>query len=251
MVNPVAARHPNPTERGVAALVLLFALSIFSVLSLTVLRNAAVEAMLRTSDKPDLHVVLYVAGVRTPQVIGRLNLPTVWREESGADLSTEVRAPGLVGGDLSAEFQPGGTYAVELTSNLRVCCDGGDGACRDVPWEQPLPEAKLSPPIRTPLETTPSERELQFSLSSAEIADNVVLDPDTVSEAPFLIKAARVQDGSVANPVDAGAVSCRLDTRDKTLARGSLQLKAGTDRTGQVNRISSGSMKLTYNAPKD
>jgi hypothetical protein len=250
MVKPGTAQHSNSAERGVAALVVLFALSIFSVLSLTVLRNPAVEAVLRTSDKPDLHVVLYVAGAGTPQVIGRLNLPTVWREESGADASTEVRAPGLVGTDLNGEFEPGRTYAVELTSNLRVCCDSGDDACGRVPWEQPLPEAKLSPSIGPTLETTLSERQLQFSLSSAEIADNVVLDPDAVSEAPFLIKAARVQDGSVANDVDPAAVSCRLDTRDKTVAQGSLQLQPGSDRNGHLNRISSGTVKLSYKAPK-
>ena len=251
MVNPRIAEDRNANERGAAAIVLLFALSIFAVLSVTVLRNTALEAVLRTSDKPDLHVVLYAGGAGAPQIIGRLNLPTTGREEPGNDISSEIRAPGLVGGDLRGEFQPGWTYAVEVTPNLRVCCDNGDNACGAIPWEQPVNEAKLSPPIERPLETTTTKRELQFSLSSADIADNVALDPDAVTEAPFLIKAARVQDGEVAPPIDGAAVSCRLDTREKTLAEGSLQLQAGADRNGNVNRVSSGTLKLSYQAPKN
>jgi len=250
MVNPRIAQDPNADERGAAAIVLLFALSIFSVLSVTVLRNPALEAMLRTSDKQDLHVVLYAGGAGSPQVIGRLNLPTLGREESGVDQSTEIRAPGLVGGDLRGELPPGSTYAVEITSNLRICCDNGDNACSGIPWDQQVNEAKLSPAIDRSLETTNTERELQFSLSAADIADNVVLDPNAVTEAPFLIKAAKVQDGDVPTPVDGAAVSCRLDTREKKLAEATLQLQAGTDRNGRVNRVSSGTVKLNYQAPK-
>jgi hypothetical protein len=140
---------------------------------------------------------------------------------------------------------------VEVTSNLRICCDNGDHACSGIPWEQPVNQAKLSPAIERPLETTNTERQLQFSLSSVDVDDKVVLAPDSVTEAPFLIKAAKVQDGDVATPVEGAAVSCRLDTREKTLAEGSLQLQAGTDRNGQVNRVSSGTVKLSYQAPKN
>jgi hypothetical protein len=250
MVNPRIRQNRGANERGAAAIVMLFALSIFSVLSMTVLRNPALEAMLRTSDKPDLHVVLYAAGAGSTQVVGRLNLPTLAREESGIDQSAEIRAPGLVGGDLGGELPPGSTYAVEITSNLRICCDNGDGACSGIPWDQPVNEAKLSPAIDRPLETMSTERTLEFSLSAADIADNVVLDPNAVSEAPFLIKAAKVQDGN-ATPLDGASVSCRLDTREKKLAEATLQLQPGTDRNGQVNRVSSGSVKLKYQAPKE
>jgi hypothetical protein len=178
-----------------------FALSIFSVLSLTFLRNPTLEAVLRTSDSPDLHVVLYTGGAGSPQVIGRLNMPTVGREESSSDISTEIRAPGLVGGDLRGELPPGSIYAVQVTPNLRICCDNGDNACGGIAWDQPLNEAKVSPAVGRPLETTTTKRDLQFSLSSAEIADNVVLDPDALTKAPFLIKAAKVQNGDVATPL--------------------------------------------------
>jgi hypothetical protein len=251
MFTPRVPKCHSAAENGVAVIVLLFALSIFSVLSLTVLRNPALEAVLRTSDKSDLHVVLYAAGAGSPEVIGRLNLPTAWREESATDISAEVRAPGLVGSDLRGEFQPGWAYKVELTKDLRVCCDGGDNACRDIPWDQPVPEAKVSPALDRAVETTTTGRELQFSLSSADIADNVVLDPNAVADGPFLIKAAKVQDGSAAPAVDGAAVSCRLDTREKKLAEGALQLQPGTDRQGQVNRVSAGTLKLNYQAPKN
>jgi hypothetical protein len=251
MVNTRIAEDPSRNERGAAAIVMLFALSIFSVLSLTFLRNPTLEAVLRTSDSPDLHVVLYTGGAGSPQVIGRLNMPTVGREESSSDISTEIRAPGLVGGDLRGELPPGSIYAVQVTPNLRICCDNGDNACGGIAWDQPLNEAKVSPAVGRPLETTTTKRDLQFSLSSAEIADNVVLDPDALTKAPFLIKAAKVQNGDVATPVDGAAVSCRLDTREKTLAEGTLQLQPGTDRNANVNRISSGTVKLSYQAPKN
>src|SRR5215217_3156603 len=98
---PVSFRSPasepqkrKPADRGVAVVVVLFALSIFSVLSLTVLRNSALEVILRTSDHPDLHVVLYAGGAGSLQVLGRLNLLTIWRlQDSVPDLSAEVRAP--------------------------------------------------------------------------------------------------------------------------------------------------------------
>jgi hypothetical protein len=215
-----------------------------------VLRNPALETLLRTSDKPDLHVVLYAGGADSPTVVGRLNIPTIWREPSEAEFSTEVRAPGFPGGDLRGEFQPGWAYVVQLTGNMRACCDGGDNACRDIPWDQQVPEGTASPAIVKPLETTATERELNFSLSSAEIADNVQLDPDATAQSPFLIKAAKVQDGSVAK-VDGAAVSCRLDTREKKLAEGALQLQAGADRRGQVNRVSAGTLQLKYQTPKN
>ena len=59
----------------------LYALSIFSVLSLTVLGNAMLEKKLRTADDPDLHVVLYAGGAASQTVIGRLNIPTILRNQ--------------------------------------------------------------------------------------------------------------------------------------------------------------------------
>jgi len=251
MTNPQLSFAARNGERGVVVITVLFALLMFSVLSLTVLRNPALEVLLRTSDTPDLHVVLYAGGAGSPELVGRLNLPTLQRlHETIPDSSTEVRAPAPVGDAIKGEFQPGHGYTVLLAPGLRVCCDGGDGTCSNLPWDEPVPQGTVSPTFDRPVETTDTKRELLFSLSSADIADNVALDPNAATHAPFLIKAEKVQDGNVTPPVDAAAVSCRLDTRQKKLAEATLQLQPGTDHNGQVSRISAGTIKLNYQAPK-
>jgi hypothetical protein len=251
MTNTQLSFASRDSERGIAVIAILFALLTFSVLSLSVLRNPALEVMLRTSDAPDLHVVLYAGGAGSPEIIGRLNLPTVSRlQETVPDTSAEVRAPAPVGDAIKGEFQPGHGYTVLVAPGVRVCCDGGDGTCANVAWDEPVPEGSISPKLERPLETAKTNRELQFSLSAADIADNVTLDPDAATEAPFLIKAAKVHEANVA-PVDGATVSCRLDTRETKLAEGTLQLQPGTDRNGHVNRISSGTVKLSYQAPRE
>jgi len=238
------------SQRGAAVVVLLFALSIFSVLALTVLRNSPLEVALRTSEHPDLHVVLYTGGAGSPQVLGRLNLPTVWRSEEGVpDLSAEVRAPGPVSAPMTGELEPGWAYAVQLAPAVRVCCDSGDGACANITWEQQVPEGSASPALDQPLQTTDTEHRLQFSLSSADIADNVALDPNAVVESPFIVRATRVPEGEQPPDVGGAAVSCRLDTRERTLASGTLRLNPGVDARRRVNRVSAGSIDLTYHEP--
>jgi len=241
---------PLRSERGVAVVVVLFALSIFSVLALTVLRNPQLEVVLRTSEHPDLHVVLYTGGAGTPQVLGRLNLPTLWRsEESVPDLSAEIRAPGPVGTPMTGELAPGLAYAVQLTPGLRVCCDNGDGTCGNMTWDNEVPEGSVSPSLDEPLQTADTERKLQFALSAADIADNVELDPNAIVESPFLVKAARVLPGDQPDHTDGAAVSCRLETRKGNVATGTLRLNPGVDAQRRVNRVSSGSVDLTYREP--
>src|SRR5688500_19388408 len=63
-------RHAG-SQSGVAVVVLLYGLSVFSVLSLTALRDAELERTLQTADHPDLHVVLYAGGANSPTMIGR------------------------------------------------------------------------------------------------------------------------------------------------------------------------------------
>lgn len=241
----------NPSERGAALIAFLLAQLIFSVLSLTVLKNPALETVLRTSDTPDLHVVLYAGGAASPEVIGRLNLPTISRLQGPvADESIELRVPGPGSDALVGDIEAGWAYAVQLTREMRVCCDNGDGACSRVTWDAQVPQGILSPTLDHPLAVTDTERALQFSLSSAEIADNVELDPKAVVESPFIVKATRIPEGSTPAQMEAGAVSCRLDTRETTLASGVLHLQPGVDRLGRVNRVSAGTLELNYRAPK-
>ena len=124
--------HHIGSDRGIAVVVLLYGMSVFSVFSLSLLRNAELEKTFRTADDPDLHVVLYAGGASSQTMIGRLNLPTASRKLEGPDKSTEVRIPGAPHLTMASELPAGWWYAVRLTPDVRVCCDGGDNACAGV-----------------------------------------------------------------------------------------------------------------------
>src|SRR3954471_18458802 len=73
----VTQSRTSRSDRGVAVVAVLYALSIFSVLALTVLTNADVARDMRLSLEPDLHLVLYVGGAGSPKIVGRVNMPTL------------------------------------------------------------------------------------------------------------------------------------------------------------------------------
>jgi len=240
-------------ERGVTVVVMLYALSIFSVLALTLLRHTGLEATLRTGEQPDLHVVLYAGGAGSPKIIGRLNLPTLLRVQGPEpDHSIQIQAPGPVGTSMTAPLPEGGVYAIRLATGLRVCCDSGTNACRELPWEQEIPEGVVTPASDRPIETEDTEHTLTFNLSSFGLGDNLELDPESAVGSPFGLKAARVEAGATApeNAEAGDAVSCTLQTPEKTLATGALRLQPGVDGAGQINRVSAGTLSLTYKAPR-
>ncbi|MCA1561805.1 MAG: hypothetical protein LC804_16580 [Acidobacteria bacterium] len=242
--------RPGRSERGVALVAVLYALSIFSVLSLTVLRNADLEKTLRTAEDPDLHVVLYAGGAGSRTVIGRLNLPTIWRNQGGPDRSTEVRVPGAPGLDLASELSPGWAYAVRLSPNARVCCDGGDNACSNVTWDQEIAEGSLTPALERPLNTTGPTHSLHFALSSLAVPEDVVLDSSATAESGFMVRATRLREGSSAPTVSASqSMTCKLESADAAVVTGTLQIQPGTDERQAITRISSGTLELKYRAP--
>lgn len=228
--------------------VLLYALSAFSVLALTVLRNSELEATLRNGADPDLHVVLYAGGAGTASVVGRLNLPTVLRAQGTRDDSAEVRAPGPVGTPLTAAFPAGAAYAVQLSGSLRVCCDMDGAACGSVGWDQPVPQGRVEPPLAEAIAIAPDRSTLQFALSALDVAPNAPLDPNATAPAQFLLRATRVPDGDPPPPLAAAAteVTCSMQTPDAVLATGTLRLLPGVDERGAVTRVSAGSLQLTY-----
>lgn len=238
------------SDRGIAAIVLLYGMSVFSVLSLTVLRNAELEKTFRTADDPDLHVVLYAGGADSPTTVGRLNLPTAYRNADGPDKSTEVRIPNAPHLDMAADLPAGWSYAVRLSAEARVCCDGGDNACASIAWDTDSFEGSLAPAIPRPIKPTVESRELQFALSSLPIPGDVMLNPAATASSAFLVRATRVRPGSseAAPPVGQGAeaMSCTLQSGDTTLATGTLRIRPGVDENGAATRISAGTFELKY-----
>lgn len=243
--------NQRASQRGVAVVVLLYGLTTFSVLSLTVLRNAELERTLRTADNPDLHVVLYAGGANSRTMVGRLNLPTALRNETGPEASTEVRIPGAPHLDLASELPQGWSYAVRLSANARVCCDGGDNACAGVTWDDEITSGTLAPAILAPLEPGGPARQLQFALSSLPVPRDVDLDATATAESAFLVRAARVKDGSGAAAQGAGdsqSMTCTLHSGEAEVAKALLRIQPGVDENRAVTRISRGTIELNYRA---
>ena len=237
------------SDGGVAVVAVLYGLSIFSVLSLTILGNARLEKNLRLADDPDLHVVLYAGGAASHTVIGRLNIPTIFRNQGSADPSTEIRVPGVPGIDLGSELTPGWAYAVRLSPHARVCCDGGDNACGNVSWIDGVTEGALTPALARPLEARGIDRTLHFGLSSLPVPTDVVLDPSATVESAFLVRATRMREPLQTNVGQ--PMVCRLESGDQNVMRGTLHVQPGVDEKGQVTRISSGTLQLNYQSPGD
>jgi hypothetical protein len=246
-MNKHSLRRYAGSERGVAVVVLLYGLSVFSVLSLTALRNPELEKTLRTAQDSDLHVVLYAGGAKSQTMVGRLNLPTIFRTQGEPDKSTEVRIPGAPHLDLAAELAPGSAYAVRLSPHARVCCDGGDNACASVTWDEEIAAGSVTPVLPRPLQPGAESRELQFELSSLAVPSDVALDPTATASSAFLVRATRVLDGFTAGATeDAQRMTCTLQSGDATVATGTLRIRPGLDENRVVTRISSGTLELSY-----
>jgi len=243
----------RPAERGIVLLVLLYALSIFSVLALTLLGNVQLESRFRSDQDPELHVVVYTGGAGSPRLVGRLNLPRIFDEPSLPDKAVELQTPAPDMFDVKSELPAGWAYAINVAPGVRVCCDGADGACSRLNPEQQLPTASVTPPFEPPAKTAESDKALRFELTSVNVPDNVTLDENVAVESGFLVKAKRVlenvepQQTEPAHP----ALACRLDASGSTLATRALQLQSGADDSGRLNRVSSGVLELSYRIPVD
>ena len=251
-------RRPQPlsyrSEHGAVIAEVLYALSIFSVLSLTAVGNSQLEETFRTNTSPDLHLVLYAGGAGTPTVLGRLNPPTMTRTApESKDGSVAVTVPAVSAGPITAPLPQGGSYSVQLGHGLRVCCDGADDACGNVDSTVPVEVASLTPAIETPLKVADTVRELRFNLEAFEPSLNADLNPTASVENGLLVKATRVSDFDAvqAQASAGGYVVCRLQQGKSILATGLLRLDAPIDQLGQSSRLRGGSVHLKYLAPVD
>ena len=241
--------RPAQSELGTAVVVLLYGISLFSTLAITVLRNTPLEKALQTAGDPDLHVVLYAGGAGSPSMIGRLNLPAAWRNQGGPDDSTEVRIPGAPHLDLASELPQGWSFAVRLSPHARVCCDGGDGACANVTWNEEITAGSVSPELTHPFAAPGEKKTLKFSLSSLSVPSNVELDPNATASSAFLVRATRIPEGSyaaLAEGQESQRMVCKLESSENPVATGTLRIQPGRDESGAVTRISTGTVEIDY-----
>jgi len=249
---PGPARACLLSETGAVIAEVLYAVSLFCVLSLTATSNAQLEETFRTSSYPNVHLVLYAGGAGTPAVLGRLNLPTVSRTApESKDRSVAVTVPAISAGPISAPLPQGGSYSVQLAEGLRVCCDGADNACANVDPAAPIEQASLTPAIGAPIKVADTVRELKFNIETFEPAANTQLNPEASVENGLLVKATRVTDFDAvqAQASAGGYVVCRLQQGRSILATGLLRLDAPIDAGGQSSRLRGGSVHLKYLAP--
>jgi hypothetical protein len=208
-------------ERGIAALFVIYGLSIFSVLASTMLTDPELERAFRSGQHPDLHLVLFGGRTDSEKLVGRLNLPTLERTSTQEDFGVEIQVPLPAATDTSIAFVPGSTYSVQLAADVRVCCDTGDGACANL---QPDAEAPAGSVNRTVNPKTGGEARLQFELSTVPPADNLALDP-TSGQTPFLVKALRDQSADPTVPLQNSDLVCKLKKGVTTIASGTLALQ--------------------------
>jgi len=232
-------------ERGIAAILVIYGLSVFSVLALTMITDAGLERKFRLED-PDLHLVLFGGRADSDHLVGRLNIPTVLRTSAETDFGIEVKLPVPIGADLQQEFTPGSTYSVRLSADVQVCCDTGDGACASLPPDAALPPGSVNrtvPSIRTNAKT-----DLRFDLSTFPPGEGLALDPALATESPFLVKAVRDRSTDPAAPLADANLMCRVEKSGAEIAGGSLSVKVSAP--GRTTGPFTGIIQLRYAAAK-
>jgi hypothetical protein len=206
-------------EHGIATVVVLYGMSAFAVLALTMLTDNQLRATFKAGEE-GLHVVIYAAGAGSEKFVARLNIPARWRANE-EDFGVEVAVPPPPSADLDADVGPGWLHAIQLAPNVRLCCDTGDGACGSQPADTQLPVGAVNRHVAAPASDA-TERQV-FSLTTLD-ADTTILDPRVVNENALLVKAEHATQAS--DPAGlAGGLMCTLERDATIVATGRLALR--------------------------
>jgi hypothetical protein len=243
-----------PDEAGVALVVVLFALSVFSALAATLLTDRAIESDLQ-SGVPGAHVGLTTEEI-PDQVAGSSSAAAPWRlvtsRPGRPPLMVWMPLPG--GFTREDTFAPGGwSYAVGLASGLLVCCDGGDGKCaRDAAADQHTYPASVNPALPPP---NPGGLEQRLLLDLATSVPPPTSGAASANLFPLQATASSIQalPGDVVTyPSQApygSIVACTLENQGTVVARGAMRLRRvprpGVPST-QADWLSEGTLDLTY-----
>jgi hypothetical protein len=239
-----SARVRVHNEGGVIALLVVYGLSLFSVLALAMITDPDLDRKFRSVADYDLHVVLFGGRPDSERIISRLNVPTLQRATAQEDFGTEVMIPLPVEADVSGEFGPGSTYAVQLGPDVRVCCDTGDNACAGRSHSE-LPVGSANRTVKLPIAS--QETTVRLTLSTFPVPEDLPLDPALRNEDRFLIKAAKEQGAEPTAPLQAPALMCNIEKSGTTIASGILALQ----RTAAVGQGPfTGKIQLRYGSAK-
>jgi hypothetical protein len=238
------ARAPIHNEGGVVSLLVVYGLSLFSVLALAMITDPDLDRKFRSVADYDLHVVLFGGRPDSERIISRLNVPTLQRATAQEDFGTEVTIPLPIDADVSGEFGPGSTYAVQLGPDVRVCCDTGDNACDSRPHSE-LPVGSANRTLKLPIPN--QETTVRLTLSTFPVPEDLALDPTLRTEDRFLIKAAKEPGADPTAPLQDPALMCKMEKSGKAIASGILALQ----RTAAIGQGPfTGKIQLRYGSAK-
>jgi hypothetical protein len=243
-----------PNEAGVALVVVLFALSVFSALTATVLTDAAVENDL-LSGVPGAQVALSTSEIPS-QIAGPSNVAAPWRLVT----TRSGRFPLMVGMPLpdgfnrDSMFTPSGwSYAVGLASGLRVCCDGGDGKCaRDAAADQQTYAASVNP-VLPPPNPGGAEQRLLLDLATSVPSPTSETASANIYSVKATVSSSQAPPGDVVpeqtQAPSGSVVACMLENQGTIVAKGTMHLRrvprSGVPST-QADWLSEGTLDLTY-----
>lgn len=232
---------------GIAELLVIYGLAVFSVLAFTMVTDPELARKFRTASDSDLHVVLFGGRADSTKIVSRLNIPTALRAAEKTDFGVEVEIPLPMESDVTTELGAGSTYSVRLSSDMRVCCDTGDNACANLPPDSDAPLGSVNrtiPASKTPI----PEASVSFDLSTLPTPKDLPLDPAVVGGDHFLVKAAKDQSADPALTLQDRNLACRVERNGTTLATGTLSLRATAGPPEQVGPFT-GKLQLKYGSP--
>jgi hypothetical protein len=222
-------RRPRAGERGIAAVLLLFAMSAFSVMSVAALTTGIGSApagktfgIFRTL--PHDSLTKYVAD---------MVVPNDWRTQ-GADGSYQFQLPVLVPETAGEENGASAAWhAMTDVPGLEVCCESKAGVCA---------ERKVISSGVSIADWNPSVDDaswMSFDLTSR---------PDAPAGEPAIgeLVIATVSASSESVPADVVPMSCQLEFDDVVVAKGTAHLRQvpREDGSGFTAEIVAGSMTL-------
>ena len=128
MKRSTCARTGDKASRqdGMALLAVLFAISAFSALAVTVLTDEALEAALASGG--ELTVSAPGQNASSPKAPWPVTITRTKVGESEFQVRIPVSADFVPELPVGASSHPGGWHSiVQVAPGVRVCCDGGDG----------------------------------------------------------------------------------------------------------------------------
>ena len=242
-------------EVGVALVVVLFGLSVFSTLTATLITDSAIESDL-LSGAPGAKVELSMSEIPS-QIASPSTAAAPWRlvTTRPGRFPFVVRMPMPEGFNRESTFSSSGwSYAVGLASGLRVCCDGGDGKCeRDSAADQQTYAASVNPVLPPPNPSGGPEQRLLLDLTiSAASPTGEAASANTYSIKASPSSSQAPSGDVVADPSQtppSSLMACMLENQGTVIAKGTMRLRRAlrSDAPGaQAEWLSEGTLDLTY-----